>query len=86
MMKLVGTDTRYIACDEHGLRRRAYVACKHVLGSRQRIAHHAPWENDPDGMGELLCDLPAEKHDMEDLQVICEDHLIEMGLLPWSPN
>lgn len=77
------TDSRYIDCDDHGPRRKAYIVCKHVLDSmdRSRIAFHKPWTDEPDGAGELCCAIPGADHTVDDLALYCEDHLLEIGLL-----
>jgi hypothetical protein len=75
-------DTRYIDCDEHGPRRRAYIMCKHLRG-RADIAHHKPWSDQLDGAGEIICAIPGDRHTVNDLLLMCEDHLLDLGwLLP----
>jgi hypothetical protein len=76
-------DIRYVECDDHGPRRHAYIVCKHLIESQDRsqVAHHRPWSDAHDGMGELVCSIPVERHGLKDLKVVCEDHLIDLGLL-----
>jgi len=74
-------DTRYCDCDVHGPNRHAYYICTHLLNTKDRklIAHHKPWDDKPDGGGELLCAKPD--HTFGELCLVCEDTLLEIGLL-----
>jgi len=84
------TDTRYCDCDIHGPHRHAYVVCSHIVDAlnvslaraRDLIAYRKPWTDNPvDGCGQLFCSKPGEEHTIENLSLICEDTLLEIGII-----
>ncbi len=74
-------DDRYCDCETHGPRRHAYIVCKHILSKRdpKLIVYIKPWSLR--GAGELCCAKPGEQHVASELAFVCEDSLIDMGLL-----
>ena len=77
-------DSRYVDCEVHGPNRRAYIVCNHILDKRdpKLIAFHKPWTDDPkDGCGELCCSFGGDGHQPDDLSLMCEDTLLESGIL-----
>ena len=77
-------DTRYVDCEIHGPHRRAYLVCNHILDTRDRflIDTHKPWSDTPDdGIGVLCCALGNEAHRADNVSLMCEDTLLEIGIL-----
>lgn len=49
---------------------------------RSLVAHVKPWRDTPeDGAGELCCAKPGEEHTVDELSLMCEDTLMDIGLL-----
>jgi hypothetical protein len=84
----VTEDMRYIPCDKHGPQQRAYFVCRHLVRRRDPslVVHYSPWVDDPSGAGELCCAIPFDEHIVDDLMLMCEGHLIELGLLAARAN
>ena len=67
----------YIDCDIHG-RQKAWFVCTHIH-TAEDINFHRPWNKQRGG--DLICSIPGEAHTVEELRLICEAHLREMGLI-----
>jgi hypothetical protein len=94
--RIENPDTRYVDCEVHGPHRKAYFVCHHILHAveggtfpkdaercRKLIVTHIPWRDDPDhgGGGELICALGGSAHTVNDIDIVCEDTLLDCGIL-----
>lgn len=72
-----GNNVAWCICEEHGIQK-AYYICNHVqhLGDIKKLI---PWEDFKGG--ELCCGLPEGEHYIDDIYMLCEEHLKEKGLL-----
>jgi hypothetical protein len=67
----------YVTCVEHGDNQKAWFICRHIKRLTD-IVWRQEW-NEKDG-GSLCCSIHPEEHGADDLTLICEAHLKEMGL------
>jgi hypothetical protein len=70
-------DYGYIECLIHGKKQRAWFICRHIKTSED-VYYREPWTKKEGGT--LCCEIEPEKHGTDDLVLICEEHLKEMGL------
>lgn len=67
----------YIDCDEHGKRRKSWFICRHLKVIAD-VKYRCEW-TETDG-GTLCCEIEPEHHSADDLTLVCEEHLKELGL------
>jgi len=61
---------RQAKCRKHGEACPAYVACCHVEAGEPVSFVERP-ENNPTGIGLIMCAVPVAQHDVEDLFLVC---------------